>query len=61
MASLPTLPSLATLRRAKSETPSASDLAAQVDAKLTLARRLHDEDRARRTTSIAPPARRASL
>jgi hypothetical protein len=57
MASLPALPSLATLRRAKSasESPSAEDLAAQVDAKLRLARRLHAEDEARRTTSIAPP------
>jgi hypothetical protein len=61
MASLPALPSFATLRATKSETPSASDLAAQVDAKLILARRLHDEDQARRTTSVAPPARRAAL
>jgi hypothetical protein len=53
MASLPTLPSL---RHTKAEPPSASALAAQVDAKLSLARRLHDEDQARRTTSVAPPA-----
>jgi hypothetical protein len=56
MASLPALPSLAPLRRAKADTPTPQDLVAQVDAKLTLARRLHDEDRARRTTSVAPPA-----
>jgi hypothetical protein len=59
MASLPALPSLGTLLRTKDDNnPSAADLAAQVDAKLTLARRLRDEDQARRTTSIAPPSRR---
>ncbi|MCW2984218.1 MAG: hypothetical protein JWR63_1788 [Conexibacter sp.] len=59
MASLPALPSLGTLLRTKDDNnPSATDLAAQVDAKLTLARRLRDEE-ARRRTSIAPPSRRA--
>jgi hypothetical protein len=53
MASLPALPSL---RRPKPETPTAAELAARVDHKLTLARRLRDEDLARRTTSVAPPA-----
>jgi hypothetical protein len=56
MASLPALPSLAALRR-KDANPTAEDLAAQVDAKLKLARRLHAEDQARRETSIAPPPR----
>jgi hypothetical protein len=54
MASLPALP---TLRRTNTDTPSPQDLAAQGDAKLNLARRLRDEDQARRTTSVAPPAR----
>jgi hypothetical protein len=57
MASLPALPSFATLRRAANN-PTATDLAAQVDAKLTLARRLRAEDAARRATSVAPPASR---
>jgi len=55
MASLPALPSLAAIRRKDDDAPSAADLAAQVDAKLELARRLHAEDQARRSTSIAPP------
>jgi hypothetical protein len=59
MASLPARPSLGTLRLTKSDNkPSASDLAAQVDAKLTLARRLRDEDQARRASSVAPPLSR---
>ena len=37
--------------------PEATRLAAEVDAKLQLARRLREEDAARRTTSIAPPSR----
>jgi hypothetical protein len=50
MASLPAL----TLGRTKTDNkPSAS----QVDTKLTLARRLRDEDQARRASSIAPPMR----
>jgi hypothetical protein len=57
MASLPALPSLAALRRKDDNIPSATDLAAQVDAKLKLARRLHAEDQARRATSVAPPGR----
>jgi hypothetical protein len=58
MASLPALPSFSTLRRKRDESPSAEALAAQVDAKLTLARRLRDEDAARRATSVAPPSTR---
>jgi hypothetical protein len=58
MASLPALPSLTTLRRKSDNNPSASHLAAQVDAKLRLARRLRDEDEARRGTSVAPPSSR---
>lgn len=58
MASLPALPSLAALRRKDDTPPSAADLAAQVDAKLKLARRLHAEDQARRATSVAPPGLR---
>ena len=51
--------SLPALRRTKqAHLPTASQLAAQVDTKLTLARRLRDEDLARRTTSIAPPRSR---
>ncbi len=57
MASLPALPSFASLRRKHEDTTSAEDLAAQVDAKLRLARRLRDEDQARRATTIAPPSR----
>jgi hypothetical protein len=58
MASLPALPAFASLRRKNDNNPSASDLAAQVDAKLRLARRLRDEDEARRGTSVAPPSSR---
>lgn len=57
MASLPALPSLAALRRKDDISSSATDLAAQVDAKLKLAHRLHAEDQARRATSVAPPGR----
>ena len=53
MASLPALPSLSLSKSGKN--PSAEYLAAQVEAKLRLARRLRDEDQARRLTSIAPP------
>jgi hypothetical protein len=60
MASLPALPSLAALRRKHDNNPTADDLAAEVDAKLTLARRLRDEDEARRATSVAPPSARRS-
>lgn len=60
MASLPALPSLASLRRKHDTAPSAADLAAEVDAKLRLARRLRDEDEARRTTSVAPPTSRSA-
>jgi hypothetical protein len=59
MASLPALPSLAGLRRAKHDAATAEELAAQVDAKLRLARRLQAEDHARRATSVAPPSLRA--
>ena len=55
MAALPALPSFGAMIRAKSDSPTAAELVAQVDAKLDLARRLRDEDAARRTTSIAPP------
>jgi hypothetical protein len=49
--------SLPALRRPKRAVhPTAADLTAQVDTKLTLARRLRAEDLARRTTSVAPPA-----
>jgi hypothetical protein len=58
MASLPALPSLMTLRRRDDDIPTAAHLAAQVDAKLRLARRLRDEDEARRMTSVAPPSTR---
>jgi hypothetical protein len=44
-------------RTAKADDPDAVRLAAEVDAKLTLARRLREEDAARRVTSIAPPVR----
>jgi hypothetical protein len=57
MASLPALPAMLTRRHTKAtEDPEATRLAAEVDAKLNLARRLRDEDAARRTTSVAPPA-----
>jgi hypothetical protein len=56
MASLPALPSFGGLRRLDTDTATATDLAAQVDAKLSLARRLRAEDAARRSTSIAPPS-----
>jgi hypothetical protein len=58
MASLPALPSLASLRRKDDTNSAASDFAAEADAKLRLARRLRDEDAARRTTSVAPPPSR---
>jgi hypothetical protein len=55
MASLPALSALA--RRApKPADRDAARLAADVDAKLDLARRLREEDAARRATSIAPPS-----
>lgn len=57
MASLPALPSLAALRRKHDDSPSANDLASEADAKLRLAQRLHAEDEARRSTSVAPPGR----
>jgi hypothetical protein len=56
MASLPAISSFAR-RPASTQDPEATRLAADVDAKLKLARRLRDEDAARRTTSIAPPSR----
>jgi hypothetical protein len=56
MSSLPAVPSLARLRRRQDGDVTAVALAAQVDAKLSLARRLRDEDQARTTTSIAPPS-----
>jgi hypothetical protein len=56
MASLPALPSFGRLRRDKHDAATATELVAQVDAKLTLARRLRDEDQARRATSVAPPS-----
>jgi hypothetical protein len=49
MASLPSLPHLKT-----DNNPSP----AKADTKLSLARRLRDEDQSRRTTSVAPPASR---
>lgn len=58
MASLPALPSLAALRRKHEDAPSAEDVAAQADVKLRLAHRLHAEDEARRSTSVAPPSQR---
>lgn len=59
MASLPALPHVGrkTIKADEPE-PEATRLAAEVDAKLTLARRLRAEDAARRSTSIAPPSRR---
>jgi hypothetical protein len=57
MASLPALPALGR-RAVKADDPAATRLVADVDAKLTLARRLRAEDAARRSTSIAPPSRR---
>jgi hypothetical protein len=56
MASLPAISTFAR-RHARADAPEATRLAAEVDAKLTLARRLRDEDAARRPTSIAPPSR----
>jgi hypothetical protein len=55
MASLPVLPTLGLRRPPTPKT--ASDLAADVDAKLRLAKRLRDEDAARRLSSVAPPSR----
>jgi hypothetical protein len=58
MASLPVLPAMLSRRHTKADAdPEATRLAAEVDAKLKLARRLRDEDAARRTTSVAPPSR----
>jgi hypothetical protein len=57
MASLPALPAVLARRHEKAADPEAARLAAEVDAKLQLARRLREEDAARRTTSIAPPSR----
>jgi hypothetical protein len=56
MASLPAISTFAR-RHTKADEPEATRLAAEVDTKLKLARRLRDEDAARRTTSIAPPSR----
>ncbi|WP_027004975.1 hypothetical protein [Conexibacter woesei] len=56
MASLPAISSFAR-RPARAQEPEATRLAAEVDAKLQLARRLREEDAARRSTSIAPPSR----
>lgn len=58
MASLPALPSLATLRRKHDDRPSTADVTAAADVKLRLARRLAAEDDARRSTSVAPPPAR---
>jgi hypothetical protein len=55
MASLPVLPVAFARRHAKHEDAEATRLAADVDAKLQLARRLREEDAARRATSVAPP------
>jgi hypothetical protein len=55
MAALPSLPTFGAMIRAKSAKPDAADHAAAVDAKVDLARRLRDEDAARRLTSVAPP------
>jgi hypothetical protein len=58
MASLPALPTFGGLRRhpQHDEAATAAKLAAGIDAKLSLARRLRDEDVARRSTSVAPPS-----
>jgi hypothetical protein len=57
MASLPALPTFAGTRRAQITAPTtASQLTIRTDPKLNLARRLRAEDRARRTTSVGPPA-----
>jgi hypothetical protein len=56
MASLPALSVFGRHATAKVADLDATRLAADVDAKLTLARRLREEDAARRATSIAPPS-----
>jgi hypothetical protein len=55
MASLPTPPSFNLRFTAITVDPKPTAIA---DRKLRMARQLRDEDRSRRTTSIAPPARR---
>lgn len=52
------LPAISSFSGRKASPASAAALAAQMDAKLTLARRLRAEDAARRTTSVAPPSAR---
>jgi hypothetical protein len=56
MASLPALPTAFGRRHVKAQDAEATRLAAEVDAKLQLARRLREEDASRRATSVAPPA-----
>jgi hypothetical protein len=59
MASLPAVPRFSLPRRSKTAADLDARLPTEVegDAKLRMARRLRDEDRARRTTSVAPPRR----
>jgi hypothetical protein len=55
MASLPAIRTFAGLHRIPADRPASTPLATKPDPKAAVARRLGAQDRARRTTSVAPP------
>jgi hypothetical protein len=56
MASLPALRTFAGMHRTPAAAPAATPFATKPDPKAIVARRLRAEDRARSSTSVAPPA-----
>ena len=56
MASLPAIRTFAGLHRTPAAQPAPTPLATTPDPKAAVARQLRAQDRARRTTSVAPPS-----
>jgi hypothetical protein len=56
MASLPAIRTFAGMHRIAPPKPAAPKRVTELDDKTRVARRLRAEDRARRTTSVAPPS-----
>ncbi len=56
MASLPAIRTFAGMHRIAPSKPAAPQRVTELDDKTRVARRLRAEDRARQTTSVAPPA-----
>jgi hypothetical protein len=56
MATLPAIRTFAGLRRTLAAPPASTPVTTKPDPKAAVARQLRAQDRARRTTSVAPPS-----